>query len=82
MISDLLNRHPAVLSLSEFLVLLGQEAFARRHPTGAQFWRMLAHQSPALRATIRDVGVMEEVLYPSARRAPASRPPTCRRSPW
>ena len=63
MISELLNRHSAILSLSEFLVLLGQDAFTLRRPTGAQFWQMMARQSPALRAMIR-VGVMEEVLYP------------------
>ncbi|WP_374443746.1 sulfotransferase [Stella sp.] len=64
MISDLLNRHPAVLSLSEFMVLLGQEAFAHRRLSGARMWRILSRQSPALRAMIRDAGVMEEVLYP------------------
>ena len=64
MISELLNRHPAVLSLSEFLVLLGQEAFARRNPTGPQMWRMMSRQSPALNAMMRTGAVMEEVLYP------------------
>lgn len=64
MISELLNRHPAVLSLSEFTVLLGQEAFARRNPSGAQMWRLFSRQSPALNAMMRVGEVMDEVLYP------------------
>jgi hypothetical protein len=56
MISELLNRHPAVLSLSEFMTLLGQEAFARRNPTGAQMWRLLSRQSPALHSRRRCSG--------------------------
>ncbi|HTJ63078.1 MAG TPA: sulfotransferase [Alphaproteobacteria bacterium] len=64
MISELLNRHPAVLSLSEFLVLLGQEAFAHRRPTGAEMWRVYSRQSPALRAMMQGGKVMDEVLYP------------------
>ncbi len=64
MISELLNRHPAVLSLSEFMTLLGQEAFAHRNPTGAQFWRVLSRQSPALHAMMQVGQVMDEVLYP------------------
>ena len=64
MISELLNRHPAILSLSEFMVLLGQEAFARRNPTGAQMWQVYSRQSPALRAMMANGEVMDEVLYP------------------
>ncbi|BBK36372.1 hypothetical protein STAQ_14500 [Allostella sp. ATCC 35155] len=64
MISELLNRHPAVLSLSEFFALIGQEAFAHRRLSGARMWQFLSRQCPALRAMMRDVGVMEEVLYP------------------
>jgi len=64
MMSDLLNRHPAILSLSEFMTLLGQEAFARRNPTGAQMWQVYSRQSPALRAMMAHGEVMDEVLYP------------------
>jgi hypothetical protein len=64
MISELLNRHPAVLSLSEFMVLLGQEAFAHRNPSGAAMWRIYSRQSPALNAMMRVGAVMDEVLYP------------------
>lgn len=64
MISELLNRHPAILSLSEFLVLLGQEAFAHRRPTGPEMWRVYSRQSPALRAMMQGGKVMDEVLYP------------------
>lgn len=64
MISDLLSRHPAILSLSEFMTPLGQEAFARRRPTGAQMWRVYSRQSPALRAMMAKGEVMDELLYP------------------
>ena len=54
MISGLLSRHPAVLSLSEFFVPLGPEAFAHDSIDGDGFWRILSRQSPALRAMLRD----------------------------
>lgn len=64
MISDLLSRHPAVLSLSEFFVPLGPEAFAHDSIDGDGFWRILSRQSPALRAMLRDGIVVDEMLYP------------------
>jgi hypothetical protein len=43
-----------VLSLSEFFVPLGPEAFAHDSIDGDGFWRILSRQSPALRAMLRD----------------------------
>jgi len=64
MVSDLLNRHPAVLSLSEFFQPLGPEAFVHRRPDGRTMWRLLSEQSPALQAMLKDGIVVDEMLYP------------------
>ena len=64
MISELLNRHPQVLSLSEFFVPLGPAAFAARRPDGARMWNVYSRQSPALHAMLKDGRVVDEMLYP------------------
>jgi hypothetical protein len=64
MVSELLNRHPDVLSLSEFFQPLGPEAFVHRRPDGRTMWRLLSEQSPALRAMLKDGIVVDEMLYP------------------
>jgi hypothetical protein len=79
MVSALLNSHPGVLSLSEFFVPLGPEAFARRQLDGRQMWRILSRQSPALHAMLKHGHVVDEMLYPlgadGARFRAASIPP-------
>ncbi|MBS7792970.1 sulfotransferase [Roseococcus sp. SDR] len=79
MVSDLLNRHPAVLSLSEFFVPLGSRAFRWSRPDGARMWRTYAEQSPALHAMLKDGQVVDEMLYPldapGARYGAANLPP-------
>lgn len=64
MVSSLLNRHPDILSLSEFFVPLGAQAFARREMDGRQLWRVLSQQGPGLNAMLRDGHVVDEMLYP------------------
>jgi hypothetical protein len=71
MVSEMLNRHPRVLSLSEFFVPLGPEAFARKQPNGEQMWRIYSRQNPALHAMLKDGLVVDEALYPYD--APGSR---------
>lgn len=79
MLSDLLNRHPQILSLSEFFVPLGPEGFAWQHPDGERMWRTLTTQSAALHAMLKDGHVVEEALYrydaPGARFGPGDMPP-------
>lgn len=79
MVSELLNRHPAVLSLSEFFVPLGPRAFAWPRPDGPRMWRTYAEQSPALHAMLKDGQVVDEMLYaldaPGARYQAANIPP-------
>jgi hypothetical protein len=64
MVSSLLNSHPDVLSLSEFFVPLGPDAFARRQLDGRELWRILSRQSPALHAMLKHGHVVDEMLYP------------------
>lgn len=64
MVSEMLSRHPQVLSLSEFFVPLGPEAFAWQHPSGERMWRTLSRQSAGLHAMLKDGLVVEEGLYP------------------
>lgn len=66
MVSGMLNRHPAVLSLSEFFVPLGPAAFAWQQLDGRRFWRILSRQSVPLHAMLKDGHVVEEALYPHA----------------
>lgn len=79
MVSDLLSRHPQVLSLSEFFVPLGAQAFAWQRPDGERMWRTLSRQNAPLHAMLKDGKVVEENLYrfdaPGARFTPADVPP-------
>ncbi|MBO6519580.1 MAG: sulfotransferase [Rhodospirillales bacterium] len=79
MVSDLLNRHPRVLSLSEFFVPLGPEGFAWQRPDGERMWRTLSTQSAGLHAMLKDGHVVDEGLYdfdaPGARYVPGNVPP-------
>ncbi|UPY36186.1 sulfotransferase [Sediminicoccus sp. KRV36] len=79
MVSELLNRHPGVLSLSEFFVPLGSSAFAWPRPDGERMWRIYTEQDPALHAMLKDGHVVDEMLYklgaPGARHVAADIPP-------
>ena len=63
MVSDILNRHPDVLSISEFFSFLGLGIFARRRTTGAWMWRL--YSQPGYRMGIIARGEsFSELLYP------------------
>ena len=62
MISNILNRHPQVLSLSEFFSTVGDRAFLKRQRTGSWMWRHYRGQSPRLSRVLRES--TEELLYP------------------
>ena len=49
MISDVLNLHPMILSLSEFFSTLGPRALFRNRLSGKATWRLCSRQNPALR---------------------------------
>lgn len=62
MVSDVLNRHPRILSLSEFFSFVGLKAFLRRRVDGAYMWRLYSQQQNRSRLMLR--GRYEELLYP------------------
>ena len=63
MISDILNRHPDILSISEFFSCLGWDIFARRRSTGDWMWRL--YSEPGFRmGVIARGGSFSELLYP------------------
>lgn len=68
MISEVLNRHPRVLSVSEFFSAVGLAPFRQRRPSGKRMWRI--YSNLGRRAQLMQ-GQFEELLYPAD--DPASR---------
>lgn len=62
MVSNMLNLHPRVLSLSEFFTCLGLKTFRPRRPTGDWMWKLYSHQSYRTRLLLREP--FEELIYP------------------
>ena len=62
MISNILNRHPRVLSLSEFVSYIGISSFRYRRLTGDRMWEIYSRQSKRTRVMLG--GQYEELLYP------------------
>ena len=61
MVSNILNRHPRVLSLSEFFSYIGMVPY-RRRPSGDRMWHI--YSRPRHRTRIMLHGRYEELLYP------------------
>ena len=62
MLSDILNCHPRVLSLSELFSSVGMGVFRFRRVTGRRMWDAYSRQSARSRLLLR--GDSDEVLYP------------------
>ena len=62
MVSEVLNTHPEVLSLSEFFASLGMKALARKRLNGKTLWRIANQHSPALKAML--AGGRDRIRYP------------------
>ena len=63
MVSNMLNRHPEVLSVSEFFAFIGLNAFVGRRPSGARMWRL--YSRPGTRSRYLEyTGPFDELLYP------------------
>ena len=62
MVSNILNRHPRVLSLSEFVSYLGMRAFRYRRPTGNWMWDLYSRHRIRTGLMVRES--YEELLYP------------------
>ncbi len=63
MVSDIVNRHPGILSVSEFFSFVGPGAFAGRRRSGARMWRLYSRHGRPVRR-MKDFGVPGELLYP------------------
>ncbi|MFK5923200.1 MAG: sulfotransferase [Verrucomicrobiota bacterium] len=79
MVSKMLDLHPRVLSLSEFFIPLGSDAFTRKQPDGNWMWKVFSRQSLPLHAMLKRGDVVSESLYPfgeeGARFQPENIPP-------
>ncbi len=64
MISNILRKHPEVLSLSEFFVLLEGARFREGIVDAAQFWKLLSTPSPFITHMLRHNIKAQEFLYP------------------
>ena len=62
MVSNLLNHHPCVLSLSELISYIGIRSLSHRRITGDWMWNRYSRQQPRTRLMLR--GRYEELLYP------------------
>ena len=78
MLSNMVRRHPSLLSVSEFFSGIGAGAMRQRKMNGEQAFRLLNTPRPASRAFISSGLKIDEFLYrpgPRARYAPDSVPP-------
>ena len=62
MVSNILNRHPRVLSLSEFYSYIGIGTFRPRRPTGDWMWDRFSKQQHRTRLMLREP--VPELIYP------------------
>ncbi|MDE0205667.1 MAG: sulfotransferase domain-containing protein [Candidatus Tectomicrobia bacterium] len=62
MVSEVLNTHPDVLSLSEFFISLGMKSLLRKRLSGKALWGICCRHSPGLRAMLG--GNRDRILYP------------------
>ena len=62
MLSNVLNRHPHVLSLSEFFTGIGLRAFRFRRVSGDSMWKLYSRQSYRTHLLLREQ--FEELTYP------------------
>ncbi|MXX76297.1 MAG: sulfotransferase [Holophagales bacterium] len=62
MLTDVLNLHPRVLSVSEFFSAYQLSAFGKRRPRGDDMWRLYSVQSRRTRLALRET--FHELLYP------------------
>lgn len=64
LMSNLINMHPDILSLSEVFVSFPHDSLYHRQIDGERFWRMITDASPVLRKAINPVRSPVEFTYP------------------
>ncbi len=62
MLSNIFNRHPRILSVSEFFTFVGADMFRYRRLTGERMWNVLVRHTRRTRFLVG--GDCEELLYP------------------
>lgn len=62
-LSRILNTHPDVLSLNEYMASVGDAAFPEGQVSGAEFWQALFRPTPYFASMIRSGVLMPEFLY-------------------
>ena len=62
MLSEVLNAHPDILSLSEFFISLGMKSLIPKRPSGKKLWGICCRHSPGLDAML--AGNRDRILYP------------------
>lgn len=62
-LSRILNAHPDVLSLNEYMASVGDTAFPEGRMSGAEFWEVLFRPTPYFASMIRNGLLMPEFLY-------------------
>ncbi len=65
LVSDILNLHHDILSISEFIASNGLDSLLRGKVTGASYWNRLSKASPILRMMITPETMPNEFLYRS-----------------
>ena len=63
LMSNLINMHPDILSLSEVFVSFANEGFVRHHLDGDGLWKLLTDTAPILRQVINPVRSPVEFTY-------------------
>ncbi|MDQ7262059.1 sulfotransferase [Paracoccus sp. PS-1] len=63
LVSQILNAHPAVLSVSELFAAAGHNAFRPAHLDGARFWAQMATPSRAMSQVANPDAAPSEFLY-------------------
>lgn len=63
LMSNLINLHPDILSLSEVFVSFATEGFVHRQMDGERFWKLLTKASPVLRKAINPTRSPVEFTY-------------------
>lgn len=63
LLSHIMNAHPDVLSLNEFMASVGDAAFPDGELTGEEFWQSLSRPAPHFERMIRSGVPLPEFLY-------------------
>ena len=64
MLSDMLNRHPKVLSLSEFFTSFSIHGFFKKRLNGRAMWEMCRRPPASFRAMLASGEINNQIVYP------------------